>query len=115
MAKIGLETVYKRLKTSKVHSENQVYIYLLRNAVIEISQQVWGADITYIPSVGRKLYLVAIMDCAARKALSWRLSITIDADLCIGALKQAIKKYGLPDIMNTDKEVNSLVNFRLPY
>jgi transposase InsO family protein len=65
--------------------------------------QVWCADITYIPMRRGFLYLVAIMDWYSRKVLAWRLSNSMDADFCIEALKEVLAKYGKPEIFNTDQ------------
>ena len=103
MKVMGLEAIYKRPNTSKKHHENRIYPYLLRNMQITLPNQVWCADISYIPVKRGFLYLVAIMDCATRKVLSWRLSNTMDASFCKEALDEAIAKYGPPEIMNTDQ------------
>ena len=100
---MGLEAIYKRPNTSKKHPENRIYPYLLRNLQITRPNQVWCADISYIPVKRGFLYLVAIMDWATRKVLSWRLSNTMDASFCKEALDEAIAKYGPPEIMNTDQ------------
>lgn len=100
---MGLEAIYKRPNTSKKHPENRIYPYLLRNMQITHPNQVWCADISYIPVKRGFLYLVAIMDWATRKVLSWRLSNTMDASFCKEALDEAIAKYGPPEIMNTDQ------------
>jgi len=103
MAKMGLEAVYKRPRTSRPHPQHPVYPYLLRGMQIDRPNQVWCADITFIPVRHGFLYLVAIMDWATRKVLSWRLSNTMHADFCVEALKEAIDKFGPPEIMNTDQ------------
>lgn len=103
MKVMGLEAIYKRPNTSKKHPENRIYPYLLRNMQITRPNQVWCADISYIPVKRGFLYLVAIMDWATRKVLSWRLSNTMDAGFCVEALQEAIAKYGPPEIMNTDQ------------
>jgi len=103
MKVMGLEAIYKRPNTSKKHPENRIYPYLLRNMQIPRANQVWCADISYIPVKRGFLYLVAIMDWATRKVLSWRLSNTMDASFCKEALDEAITKYGPPEIMNTDQ------------
>ncbi len=100
---MGLEAIYKRPNTSKKHPENRIYPYRLRNMQITHPNQVWCADISYIPVKRGFLYLVAIMDWATRKVLSWRLSNTMDAGFCKEALDEAIAKYGPPEIMNTDQ------------
>lgn len=101
MAKMGLEAIYKRPRTSQPHPQHPVYPYLLRKMVIDRPNQVWCADITFMPVKNGFLYLVAIMDWATRKALSWRPSNTMHADFCVEALNEAFAKHGPPEIMNT--------------
>ncbi len=103
MRLMGLEAVYKRPNTSKAHPQHPVYPYLLRKMKIDHPNQVWCSDITFIPVKNGFLYLVAIMDWATRKVLSWRLSNTLHADFCLEALDEAIAKFGAPEIMNTDQ------------
>jgi putative transposase len=100
---MGLQAIYKGPNTSKKHPEHRIYPYLLRKLAITRPNQVWCSDITYIPVKRGFLYLVAIMDWATRKVLSWRLSNTLDASFCVEALEEAIAKYGKPEIMNTDQ------------
>ena len=71
--------------------------------VIDRPNQVWCADITYIPVQRGFLYLVAIMDCATRHVLAWRLSNTMDSRFCVEALNEALSRYGNPEIFNTDQ------------
>jgi putative transposase len=103
MRLMGLEAVYKRPRTSQPHPAHRVYPYLLKGMIIDHPNQVWCADITYIPVRRGFLYLVAIMDWATRKVLAWRLSNTMHASFCNEALAEAISKYGPPEIMNTDQ------------
>ena len=103
MAKMGLEPIYQRPRTTVPHPEHQIYSYLLRDMVIERPNQVWCADITYIPMRRGFLYLVAVMDWASRKVLSWRVSNTMEADFCIEALEEALQRFGKPEIFNTDQ------------
>jgi len=103
MAKMGLEAVYKRPRTSQPHPRHPVYPYLLRSMQIERPNQVWCADITFVPVRNGFLYLVAIMDWASRKVLSWRLSNTMHADFCVEALQEAIAKYGPPECSASTK------------
>ena len=103
MAKMGLEAIYKRPRTSQPHPQHPVYSYLLRGMAIGRPNQVLCADITFIPVKHGFLYLVAIMNWSTRKVLSWRLSNTMHADFCVVALKEAIGKFGPPEIMNTDQ------------
>ena len=103
MARMGLEAIYKRPRTSQPHPQHPVFPYLLRKMQIDRPNQVWCADITFVPVRNGFLYLVAIMDWASRKVLSWRLSNTMHADFCVDALNEAIAKYSPPEIMNTDQ------------
>jgi putative transposase len=103
MRLMGLEAIYPRPKTSRPHPEHKVYPYLLRNLNIERPNQVWCTDLTYIPMNRGFMYLVAIMDWHSRKVLSWRLSNTMETDFCVEALEEAIRRYGTPEIFNTDQ------------
>jgi putative transposase len=100
---MGLEALYPRKRTSLPNKAHRVFPYLLRDLVIERPNQVWATDITYIPMQRGFLYLVAIVDWASRAVLSWRLSTTMEADFCVEALHEAIERYGVPEIFNTDQ------------
>ena len=78
-------------------------MYLLRTLTIDRPNQVWAADITYIPMSRGFMYLVAIMDWHSRKVLSWRVSNSLDNDFCVEALEDAIRNHGCPEIFNTDQ------------
>ena len=93
----------RRPKTSQPHPAHPVFPYLLKGLDITRPIQVWCADITFVPVSRGYLYLVAIMDWATGKVLSWRVSNTMHADFCVDALNEAIAKYGPPEIMNTDQ------------
>jgi putative transposase len=103
MARMGLAAIYQQPRTTVPHPEHRIYPYLLRGLRIERPDQVWCSDITYIPMRRGFLYLVAVMDWATRKLLSWRLSNTLEAEFCIAALEEALARYGRPDIFNTDQ------------
>jgi putative transposase len=103
MRRMGLAVVYQRPRTSTPHPEHTVFPYLLRDLAIERPNQVWCADITYIPMRRGFLYLVAVMDWASRRVLSWRVSNTMDADFCIEAVEEAVGHFGAPEIFNTDQ------------
>jgi putative transposase len=105
MRLMGLEAIYQKPNTSKGHPEHKVYPYLLRGLAIERANQVWCADITYIPMAKGFVYLVAVMDWFSRRVLAWRLSITMEADFCVEALQEAIARHGKPSIFNTDQGV----------
>ena len=102
MRLMGLQAVYRAPRTSDPHPEHRVYPYLLRGLAIERANQVWCADITYIPVRRGFLYLVAIMDWASRYVLAWQLSNTLDAGFCVEALDEALARHGTPEIFNTD-------------
>jgi len=99
---MGLKAIYRRPSTSKPAPGHKIYSYLLGGMKITRPNQVWAADITYIPMARGFLYLVAIIDWYSRYVLSWRLSNTMDANLCVEALEEALEK-GKPDIFNTDQ------------
>jgi putative transposase len=103
MRLMGLEAIYPKPRTSRPHTGHKIYPYLLRDLSIERSNQVWTADITYIPMNRGFMYLVAVMDWHSRKVLSWRISNTLDSDFCVSALEEAIARYGCPEIFNTDQ------------
>ena len=100
---MGLTPIYQRPRTSDPHPEHRVFPYLLRGMVIDRPDQVWCADVTYIPMRRGFLYLVAIMDWATRKVLAWRVSNTLDAGFCVEALQTALARHGRPAIFNTDQ------------
>ena len=103
MRLMGLQAIYQAPRTSDPHPSHRVYPYLLKGMAIERPNQVWCADITYIPVRRGFLYLVAIMDWATRHVLAWRLSNTMDASFCVEALAEALGRYGRPEIFNTDQ------------
>jgi len=103
MRLMGLVAIYQRPNTSKPAPDNKVYPYLLGGLTITRANQVWCADITYIPMPKGFLYLVAIMDWHSRVVLAWRLSNTLGADFCVEALEEALARYGNPEIFNTDQ------------
>src|SRR5262249_54435668 len=103
MRKMGIAALGSRPHTTKPAPGHKIFPYLLRGLAIERPNQVWAADITYIP-IGRGfLYLVAIMDWASRAVLSWRLSNTMDVSFCVEALEEALARFGKPEIFNTDQ------------
>jgi putative transposase len=102
MQLMGLAAIYQRPRTSRPAPEHRIYPYLLRGLVIERINQVWAADICYIPMARGFLYLVAVMDWVSRYVLAWRLSNLLDTSFCIAALEEALSK-GRPEIFNTDQ------------
>lgn len=103
MALMGIQAIYPGRNTSKPNKAHRIYPYLLRDIKINRSNQVWCTDITYLPMAHGFAYLVAIMDWHSRKVLSWRISNVMESDFCIEALEEAINRYGVPEIFNTDQ------------
>ena len=103
MRRLGIEALYVKPRLSVPHPGDWKYPYLLRDLTITRPNQVWAADITYIPMAIGFCYLVAVMDWASRMVLSWRLSNTLDSAFCVDVLQEAIARYGRPDIFNTDQ------------
>ena len=104
MRQMGLEAVYPRRKRhlSLPDKQHKVYPYLLREVQITRPDQVWSADITYIRMYRGWLYLVAVMDWFSRYVLAWEVSVTLEADFCVSALKESLS-FGRPEIFNTDQ------------
>jgi putative transposase len=103
MRQMGLCALYPRRRTSQPGQGNKIYPYLLRELSIERANQVWATDICYIPMAKGFMYLVAIMDWHSRRVLSWRVSNTLDTGFCIEALEEALRRFGAPEIFNTDQ------------
>ena len=103
MRLMGLRALYPRRRTSQPGKGHKIYPYLLRGLSIERANQVWATDISFIPMAKGFMYLVAIMDWHSRRVLSWRVSNTMDTDFCIGALEEALQRFGAPEIFNTDQ------------
>jgi len=103
MRKMGIEALHPGRRLSKPAPGHKVYPYLLRDMEITRAGQVWSADITYLPMARGFCYLVAVMDWASRRVLSFRLSNTLDASFCIDALEEALGRYDAPEIFNTDQ------------
>lgn len=109
MPKMGISTIYPKSKTSKRGQGpgHKVFPYLLNGVAITAANDVWAADITYIPMARGFAYLVAIMDVCNRRILAWRLSNTMDSRFCVEALQEAMQRFGAPTIFNTDQGAQS--------
>lgn len=103
MRKMGIQSVAPKPGTSKPHPQHKIYPYLLRDMVVDHSDQVHCTDITYIRLSGGFVYLTAVMDWHSRFVLSWEVSVTMDADFCVSALERSLRLYGAPEIFNTDQ------------
>jgi putative transposase len=103
MRLMGIAALYRRKRGTTRNPAHPIYPYLLRNVSIDRPNQVWAADITYIPMRRGFLYLFAVIDWRSRAVLSWRLSNSLTTDFCIDAVEAAIAEYGVPEIFNTDQ------------
>jgi len=103
MRLMGIEALYRKKKGTKTNPKHPVFPYLLRNLVIDSPDQVWCADISYIPMRKGFLYLFVVMDWFSRHIVSWRLSNSLTTDFCIDAVEEAIARRGCPKIFNTDQ------------
>lgn len=103
MSLMGLEGLQPKRNLSKASKKHKKYPYLLRGATVERSNQVWSSDITYCRLKGGYVYLTAIIDWYDRSVLSWRLSNSLDASFCLEALREALERYGKPEIFNMDQ------------
>jgi putative transposase len=103
MQKMGIEALYQKPRLSEPHPGHKIYPYLLRGLEISRANQVWAADICYLPMARGFCYLVAVMDWASRRVLAWRLSNTLNPSFCTEALEEAINNFGVPGIFNTDQ------------
>jgi putative transposase len=103
MRKMGIDALYRKPNTSRRRKEHKIYPYLLRDLPIVRPNQVWASDISYIPMRRGSLYLVVVLDWYSRRVLSWRISNTLTTDFCIEAVEEAIERYGVPEIFNTDQ------------
>jgi putative transposase len=100
---MGIEALYRKPRTSIPARGATIYPCLLDNLVIDQPNQVWSSDLTYLPMAHGFMYLMAILDVASRKVLAWRLSNTLTTHFCVEALEEAMRKYGRPEIFNTDQ------------
>ena len=103
MRLMGIHAIHPGPKTSTPHPQHRIYSYRLRGLAINRANQVWASDVTYIPMANGFVYLTVIMDWYSRKVLSWRVSNSLDASFCVDALEEAIHRFGVPDIVNTDQ------------
>ena len=103
MRRMGLEAIYRRPRTTVPHPGHKVYPYMLRDVAVTRPNQVWAADITYVPMAKGFMYLVAVIDWHSRKVLAHRVGNTMDAGFCVEALAEALARYGRPEVFNTDQ------------
>ena len=102
---LGLQAVLavRPSNTSWADKQHPKYSYKLRGLDIVRANQVWSTDITYIKIKGGMVYMAAVIDWYSKAVLSWRISNTMDTDLVMGVLNEALSLYGKPEIFNTDQ------------
>lgn len=105
MKTMGLEAMYPRPKTSIGNKAHYKFPHLLKDLAIDKPNQVWGTDITYIPTEMGYLFLAAVLDLFSKYVLSWKLSDNLESDFCIEVLQEALSKGMKPEIFNTDQGV----------
>ncbi len=98
-----IEAIYPRPSTTEKNSDHKIYPYLLKGLKIERPNQVWETDITYIPMKRGFMYMMAIIDVYSRYVVGWSVSNSMEAEWCVGVVEEAIKRFGKPEIMNTDQ------------
>ena len=103
MSKMGIEAIYPRKRTTIPGGPSGIYPYRLKGLIIDRPNQVWCADITFIPMRRGYMYLFAIMDWHSRKIIDWEMSNTLDLSFCLDCLKRSTQHSGIPEIMNTDQ------------
>ena len=103
MQQLGLAGMAPGPHTSQPHPLHPVYPYLLRGLAVQRPNQVWSTDITYLRLAQGFSYLVAILDWYSRKVLTWRLSNTLDTGFCVDCFQEAVRRFGVPEIFNTDQ------------
>ena len=101
-AVLGIAAVYPQPKLSRPGPGHRTYPYVLRGVTVGRVNQVWSTDITYIRMAQGFLYLVAVMDWFSRFVLSWSLSLTMEVEFCVEALRRALRR-GRPDFFNSDQ------------
>jgi putative transposase len=104
MRLMGLEAIYPKPRLSQAGRGHRIYPYLLRGVTIERPDQVWSADITYVPLPTGLMYLAATIDWYSRLVIAWRLSNTLDGSFCLEMLEEALGQ-GRPEVFNTDQGV----------
>jgi putative transposase len=104
MRTMGLEAIYPKPRLSTAGKGHKIFPYLLRGVAIERADQVWSADITYVPMATGFMYLAAVIDWFSRCVIAWRLSNTLDGSFCTEMLEEALRS-GTPEVFNTDQGV----------
>jgi putative transposase len=101
---MGLEAIHPRPRRRGDGQPHRVFPYLLRGVTVERADQVWSADITYLPMSGGFMYLAATIDWFSRYVVAWRLSDAPSGAFCRDMLDEALSR-GRPEVFNTDQGV----------
>lgn len=100
---MGLMAIYPKKNLSKLGMKKYIHPYLLKGMKINRPNQVWAIDITYIPMKNGFMYMTAIIDVYSRYIVGWGISNTLEAEVSLEVLKQAIRDHGKPEIINSDQ------------
>ena len=100
---MGIMAIYPKKNLNHLGQEKYIRPYLLRDLKITRPNQVWAIDITYIPMPKGFLYLTAIIDVYSRYVVGWGISNSLDASCSLNVTKEAIERYGKPEIINSDQ------------
>ena len=103
MRQMGIRALYPKPRTSQPGQGHRIYPYKLSGLSIDRPNQVWASDICYLPMAKGFMYLAAIVDWYSRRVLSWQVSNTLESEFCVEALEEALRRYGAPEIFNTDQ------------
>lgn len=100
---MGHHTLYRRKNLTKGALREFIKPYLLKGIKVTHANQVWCTDITYIPMAKGFMYMTAFIDVYSRKIVGWGISNSMSKKWCLEVLKDAINRYGKPEIINSDQ------------
>ena len=103
MKRMGIEALYRTPNTSKPALGHKIYPHLLRKLPVTRPKQDLAMGITYMPMARGFIYLAAVMDWCTRRVLAWRVLITLEVDICIEAVEEALARHGMPEIFKSDQ------------
>lgn len=105
MREMGLTIVPKRSRGCGTDSRHSLRRYpnLTKGMRPERPNQVWVADITYVPVGSQFVYLALIMDVFTRSVRGWHLSRALGQDLTLAALQKALDRHPAPEIHHSDQ------------
>ena len=103
MQRMGIEALYRKPGTSKRHPGHTIYPYLLRGLAITRANQAWALDTTYVVMAKGFVYLTAVVGIASRRALAWKVAVTLESCHAVEVLEEAFRRFGVPEIVNTDQ------------